>query len=232
VLLRPVGFADGREVLRVYVGPSYLWLKRWGHRFSLLHFASFILRTHVSSQQFHFRAGSSVNGRSSELATCATFRNWSRNVQFKAGARAAQRYRYTCMWTVHTCCFHSNLYCNSKCDCIVVFRSSYCHCYAAVVVRKFMNYIFIWCVCVCVRVSVELSVYWTPCQCSAVRVVLILCFGIGASCIPDPLYPSGYFTCHQVWHTKILRFAHRMQFCILCGLQNKVGLFLYISLLR
>jgi hypothetical protein len=96
----------------------------------------------IPSQPSKQRCRSSVNGRSSELATCATFSNKSRNVQFKAGAQGAQRYRATYIWTVHMYCFHSNLYCKSKFDCVVVFRSSYCHCYAAVV-KKSMNWIFI-----------------------------------------------------------------------------------------
>jgi hypothetical protein len=44
------------------------------------------------------------------------------------------------------------------------------------------------------------------------------------------LQPSGYYTYHQVKHSQILRSAHTVYLCVLCGSQNKQPLFPYTAL--
>jgi len=44
------------------------------------------------------------------------------------------------------------------------------------------------------------------------------------------LKPSGYYMYHQVRHSAILRFAHTVYLCVLCGSETKQRLFPYATL--
>jgi len=46
----------------------------------------------------------------------------------------------------------------------------------------------------------------------------------------SPSKPSGYFNYHYVSHSQILRSAHTLYLCVLCGSQNKQPLFPYTTL--
>jgi hypothetical protein len=46
----------------------------------------------------------------------------------------------------------------------------------------------------------------------------------------NPGEPSGYYVYHQVQRSQILRSAHTVYLCVLCGSQNKQRLFRYTAL--
>ena len=48
--------------------------------------------------------------------------------------------------------------------------------------------------------------------------------------ISNPLKPSGYYMYRQLLHSIILRSAHTVYLCVLCGSQNKQRLFSYTAL--
>jgi hypothetical protein len=46
----------------------------------------------------------------------------------------------------------------------------------------------------------------------------------------NSLQPSAHYMYRQVWHSQILRSAHTVYLCVLCGSQNKQRLFPYTAL--
>jgi hypothetical protein len=47
----------------------------------------------------------------------------------------------------------------------------------------------------------------------------------------NPLQPSGHYIYHQIQHSAILRSAHTVYLCALCGSENKQRLFPYTTLI-
>jgi hypothetical protein len=51
-------------------------------------------------------------------------------------------------------------------------------------------------------------------------------------CSVKLLIPSGHYIYHQVQQSQILRSAHTLYLCVLCGSENKQRLFPYTALTR
>ena len=74
--------------------------------------------------------------------------------------------------------------------------------------------------------TAQWSLYVQPSDHCLYRTVVIICTAQWSLYVPH----SGHYMYNQVWHYKILRSAHTVYLCILCGSENKHRLFPYTPL--
>jgi hypothetical protein len=89
--------------------------------------------------------------------------------------------------------------------------------------------IFLKCIERTCKVRLEIGlIYWWELTASK-TVCTVLCAAVFSEHL-STLKRSGYYMYRQVYHSKILRTAHRVDLCVLCVYQNKQRLFPYTTL--